>query len=165
MKFRNEAQRYWPKGQRMLAAIQWPANQRQLAPAGALLMTERELVLISEGKQSSAELSPVASSAEESKDAPATPVPLKAVNPTETPPVPGNVYEFADVITFVPRTRLVDFQVSHQEDGVLTLKLRASEGEEKLEITFPPDYEGAVSAGLEQMMLTRNSVNPTPKKR
>lgn len=24
MKFRNEAQRYWPKGQRLLAAIQWP---------------------------------------------------------------------------------------------------------------------------------------------
>jgi len=47
MKFRNEAQRYWPRGQRLLAAIQWPANQRQLAPAGALLMTERELVLLS----------------------------------------------------------------------------------------------------------------------
>src|ERR1700676_2234993 len=46
MKFRNEAQRYWSVGQRMLAAIQWPANQRQLFPAGALLMTERELVLI-----------------------------------------------------------------------------------------------------------------------
>ena len=53
MKFRNEAQRYWPRGHRLLAAVQWPANQRQLAPAGALLMTERELVLISEGKKSS----------------------------------------------------------------------------------------------------------------
>ena len=53
MKFRNEAQRYWPRGHRLLAAVQWPVDQRQLAPAGALLMTERELVLISEGKKSS----------------------------------------------------------------------------------------------------------------
>ncbi len=54
MKVRNEAQRYWPRGQRFLAAIQWPAifsgSQRQLAPAGALLITERELVVISEEK-------------------------------------------------------------------------------------------------------------------
>lgn len=163
MKFRNEAQRYWPRGQRLLAAIQWPANQRQLAPAGALLMTERELVLISEGKKSSAELSPGASSAEESKETPSTPVPPEALNPTETPAVPGNVYEFADIITFVPRVRLADFQVSHQENGVLTLQLKASQGEEKLEITFPSDYENAVLKGMEQMMLSRNSANQTIK--
>src|SRR5580700_11191258 len=66
MKFRNEAQRYWPRGQRLLAAIQWPANQRQLAPAGALLMTERELVLLSEGKMSSE----VASSSDEPEETP-----------------------------------------------------------------------------------------------
>jgi hypothetical protein len=165
MKFRNEAQRYWPRGQRLLAAIQWPANQRQLAPAGALLMTERELVLISEGKKSSAELSPLASSAEEPKETPSTPVPPKAVNPTETPSAPGNVYEFAEIITFVPRIRLADFQVSHQESGVLTLQLRASQGEEKLEITFPSDHENAVLKGMEQMMLSRNSANQTIKKR
>src|SRR5580704_3702704 len=164
MKFRNEAQRYCPKGQRLLAAIQWPANQRQLAPAGALLMTERELVLISEGKKSSAELSPVASK-EEAKEIPSAQVTAKAVNPTETPSVPGNDYEFAEIITFVPRVRLADFQVSHQESGVLTLQLRASQGEEKLEITFPSDHENAVLKGMEQMMLSRNSANPTIKKR
>ena len=52
MKVRNEAQRYWPRGQRFLAAIQWPAvfggPQGELAPAGALLITERELVVIEE---------------------------------------------------------------------------------------------------------------------
>jgi hypothetical protein len=165
MKFRNEAQRYWPRGQRLLAAIQWPANQRQLASAGALLMTERELVLISEGKQSSAELSPVDSSAEEPKETPSTPVPPIAVNPTETPSVPANVYEFAEIITFVPRVRLADFQVSHQESGVLTLHLRALQGGEKLEITFPSDHENAVLKGMEQMMLSRNSANQTIKKR
>ena len=51
MKFRSEAQRYWPSGQRLLSAIQWPAVLfQQLAPAGALLITEREFVLISEGR-------------------------------------------------------------------------------------------------------------------
>ena len=165
MKFRNEAQRYWPRGQRMLTAIQWPANPRQLAPAGALLMTERELVLISEGKKSSAEFSPVASSGEEPQETLATPMPPKAVNPTETPSVPGNVYEFADLITFVPRVRLADFQVSHQENGLLTLQLRTSQGEEKLEITFPSDHEDAVLKGIEQMMASRNSAIPTIKKR
>jgi hypothetical protein len=165
MKFRNEAQRYWPTGQRMLAAIQWPANQRQLAPAGALLMTERELVLISEGKKSSADLSPTDSSAEESKETSSASVPPAAVNPIETTSVPGNVYEFADIITFVPRVRVADFQMSHQENGVLTLQLQALQGGEKLEITFPSDHEDAVSKGMEQMMLSRNATNPTTKKR
>jgi len=55
MKIRNEAQRYWPRGQQSLAAIQWPAvfaiAQERLAPAGALLVTERELVVIAEEKE------------------------------------------------------------------------------------------------------------------
>ena len=164
IKFRNEAHRYAPRGQRMLAAIQWPANLQQLAPAGALLMTERELVLISEGKKSSLELSSAASSAEEPKETPAAPITPKVVNPTETPSVPGNVYEFADIITFVPRLRLADFQVSHQENGVLALRLRASDGEQKLEITFPSDHENAVLKGMEQMMASPTSANSTKKR-
>lgn len=161
MRFQNEAHRYCPRGQGLLAAIQWPANQRQLAPAGALLMTGRELVLISEGKKSSAELSPGTSSAEESKETPSSP---EAVNPAETPSVPGNIYQFAEIITFVPRLRLADFRVSHRESGVLTLQLRASQGEEKLEITFPADHENAVLKGMEQMMLSRNSANQSIRK-
>jgi hypothetical protein len=141
MKIRNEAQRYWPRGQRFLAAIQWPAifsgSQRQLAPAGALLITERELVVISEEKNSSAEPHPAAE-----------------------PKI-----RFGGIITFIPRVRLADFQVSHQESGVLTLQLRASQGEEKLEITFPSDHESAVLKGMEQMMLSRNAANQTIKKR
>ena len=128
-------------------------------------MTGRELVLISEGKKSLTELSSEASSAEEPKETLSTLVPAKAVNPTETPSVPGNVYEFAEIITFVPRVRLVDFQVSHQESGVLTLQLRASQGEEKLEITFPSDHEDTVLRGMEQMVPLRNSANQTTKKR
>jgi hypothetical protein len=53
-KFRNEVLQYLPKGQSLLAAAQWPAirggYRRELAPAGALLVTERELVLIAEEK-------------------------------------------------------------------------------------------------------------------
>ena len=55
-KFRADVQRYRPQGQMLLAAVQWPAVnaafQRELAPAGALLVTDRELVLISEGNAS-----------------------------------------------------------------------------------------------------------------
>ena len=54
LKFRNEVLRYLPKGQRLSAAAQWPAIlggfRRELAPAGALLVTERELVLIADEK-------------------------------------------------------------------------------------------------------------------
>jgi hypothetical protein len=53
-KFRNEVLQYLPKGQSLLAAAQWPAIRggfrRELAPAGALLVTDRELVLIAEEK-------------------------------------------------------------------------------------------------------------------
>jgi hypothetical protein len=138
MKIRNEAQRYWPRRQRFLAAIQWPAifsgSQRQLAPAAALLITERELVVISEEKNSSA----------------------------EPPPAEEPKARFGGIITFIPRVRLADFQVRHQESfDVLALQLQASHGGEKLEISFPSDDEKAVSKAMEQMLLSRGSANQT----
>jgi len=55
-KFRADVQRYRPPGQPILAAVQWPAVNaafhRELSPGGALLVTDRELVLISEGNES-----------------------------------------------------------------------------------------------------------------
>ncbi len=187
IKFRNEARRYWPRGQRLLAAVQWPTIfgdlERQLAPAGALLITERELVLISEGKKSSTEASAEVPSAEESKKRPpdqetqpasespeeVTPAEL----PLETPLVPviekseinpeklsGDVYEFAEVVTFVPRVRLADFHVTRQERfGVLALELHAAHGREKLEIIFPSDDEKIVSNAMDQVSLSRGSAN------
>jgi len=133
MKVRNEAQRYWPKGQRFLAAIQWRAvyggSQEELAPAGALLVTERELVVISEEKEFLTERSPKTPSAEETK----------AI--------------FGGIITFVPRVRLKDFHVSHRESfGVLALQVLAAHGGEKLEVTFPSDHEIAVTKAMEQML-------------
>ena len=132
-KIRNEAQRFSPKGQRLLAAIQWPAildrHKRQLAPHGALLIAKRELVAISEETDSSAE-SPLEA--------------LSAKEPRE---------KFGGIMTFAPRVRLVDFHVSHQEGfDVLALELRAPHGGEKLEIAFPSGDEIAVSKAMEQML-------------
>ncbi len=131
MKIRNEAQRFSPKGQRFLAAIQWPAifggHKRQLAPHGALLITERELVAISEEKEASAE----STSGEELKE------------------------KFGGIITFVPRVRLSDFHVGHQEGfDVLALELHAAHGGEKLEIIFPSNEEAIVRKAMEQLLLS-----------
>jgi hypothetical protein len=138
MKIRNEAQRYWPRGQRFLAAIQWRAivggSQEELVQAGALLVTERELVVISEEKEFAAERPPGTKPAEESK----------AI--------------FGGIITFVPRIRLKDFSVSHRESfGVLALQVGGAHGGEKLEVIFPTEIEKAVSNAMEQMALSRGS--------
>ena len=54
LKFQSEVMHYVPKDQRLRAATQWPAIfggfRRELAPAGALLVTEREVVLIADEK-------------------------------------------------------------------------------------------------------------------
>ena len=139
MKVRNEAQRYWPRGQRFLAAIQWQAvfsgSQEELAPAGALLVTERELVVISEEKEFSTE------------------------RPADARPVEESKAIFGGIITFVPRVRLKDFHVSHQESfGVLALQVHATHGGEELRVLFPPDEEKAVSKAMEQMLVSRGSV-------
>jgi hypothetical protein len=128
MKFRNEAKRYWPQGQRLLAATQWSAIvdgfQRELCPAGALLVTERELVLIAEEKRSARRHS-------------------------------GEFQKFGGIITYFPLVRLLDFHVSHHgRFGVLALRVHAVHGGEKLEIIFPVDHERAVSKALEQVRGT-----------
>ena len=134
MKFRFGAERYWPKGDRLLTAIHWPAIfggfQRELTPAGAMLITERELVLISEEKRSPRQLT-------------------------------GDLYEFGGIITFLPRIRLADFHVSHHERfGVLALQLYAAHGGEKIEIVFPADDENTVSKAMEHVLVTGGD---TPK--
>jgi hypothetical protein len=141
MKIRNEAQRFSPKGQRFLAVIQWPAifggDKRQLAPHGALLITERELVAISEDRDSSSE----SSSAEDLKE------------------------KFGGIITFVPRVRLADFHVSHQESfDVLALELHAAHGGQKLEFIFPSDQEKAVRKAMEQMLFSQGDANQIIRK-
>jgi hypothetical protein len=173
MKFRNEARRYWPKGQRLLAALRWPAicegSQREIAPAGALLVTERELVLISDEKESAAEPAE-STSGKEPKErlsehkAPATEkspetasVPVTKTEDIDPRNLPGDVYEFGEIITFVPRVRLAEFAVSHEDRfGVLTLQVQAGPANEKLEIFFPADHEKAVSKAMELVALPRS---------
>jgi hypothetical protein len=138
MKVRNEAQRYLPKEQRLLAAVHWPSlfdgQQQQLAPAGALLITEREVVVLSGGEKPSRE--PVAETFLEEQ--------LE-----ET---------IGEVVTFVPRVRLKDFQVIHQ-DGIdtLSLQIRAAHGSEKLEIRFSPENGKAISEAMGQMLGSGSS--------
>ena len=136
MKIRNEAQRYWPKGQQFLAAIHWPVifrgSQEQVAPPGALLATERELVVILEEREFLTERPPETPSADESK----------AI--------------FGGIITFVPRVRLKDFHVSHQEgSGVLALQVHAAHGGQELKVIFPSDDEIAVSKAMDRMLVSR----------
>lgn len=129
MKIRNEAERFSPKGQRLLGAVQWPAvfgaQKNQLAPHGALLIAERELVAISEEKEPSPE-------AFASK---------------------GPMEEFGGIFTFVPRVRITDFHVSHQEGiDVLALELQAAHGGQRLEFMFASEEEMAVRKAMEQML-------------
>lgn len=54
LKFRNAITHYLPEPQRLRAAVHWPAVRsgfgRELTPAGGLLLTDREVVLISDEK-------------------------------------------------------------------------------------------------------------------
>ena len=127
MKFRTETERYRPKGQRLCAAMHWPAVfdgfHRELAPAGALLVTERELVVISEEKQSPRQHT-------------------------------GEIHGFGRIITYFPLARLADFHVSrHERFGALALQVHAAHGREKMEIIFPYDKEKAISKAMEQAVF------------
>jgi hypothetical protein len=129
MKFRLEAERYRPKGRRLLAATQWPAVtggfDRELSPAGALLVTERELVLISEQKTS----------------------PRQHV---------GDLHRFGGIITYFPLLRLSDFHVSHHgRFGVLALQVHAVHGGETLEVVFPAYREKSVVKALQRALADK----------
>lgn len=126
-KLRADVERYRPKGQPLLAAIQWASVvgrfQQELSPAGALLVTTRELILISEEKT----------------------FPLQPS---------ANPYKSGRIVTYFPLTRLADFHIGHQERfGVLALQVYAMRGEEKLEFVFPSDCEQAVSKAMENVLI------------
>jgi hypothetical protein len=154
LKFRNEVQRYWGRSGRLLVARHWPAvvdeSQQQLAPAGALAITERDLVLISDQRE------PEPTEEVVSGEAPSETsfVPDLEKTGVELSNLPADVYEFGENITVVPRVRLADFQVSHQEHfGVLALQVRSAHGGGKLEVLFPSGDEKAVSQVMEQALL------------
>ena len=123
--FRNEALRYRPKNQRLLAATQWPSVmsgfERELFPAGALLVTERELMLISEEK----------------------------ISPRQHA---GDLHRFGGIITYLPIAQLRDFQLTqHARFDVLALQVHSIHGGDKLEIVFPADQEKALSEAMAEV--------------
>jgi hypothetical protein len=118
LKFRLEAERYRPKGQRLITATRWTNLDNEfdyaLCPSGALLVTEREIVSISEQK----------------------------AFPRQHP---GDLHKFGGIITYFPLIHLSDFHISHHGHfDVLALLIRAPHGSERLEIPFPADREKAV---------------------
>jgi hypothetical protein len=123
--FRNEALRYRPKNQRLLTATQWPSVmsgfQRELFPAGALLVTERELVLISEEK----------------------------ISPRQHPGDLhrfGGIITYLPIA----QLKDFQF-TQHERFDVLALQVHSIHGEEKLEIVFPADHEKALSEAMAQV--------------
>ena len=125
-KFRAEAQRYRPEGLPLLAAIQWPAifggYERKLCPAAALLITSRELVLISEEATS----------------------PRRLGGDDYTF---GAIVTYFPVVRL--EDFHVGYE---ERFGVLELRFHARHGGEKIEIIFPADRERAVSKAMEQVL-------------
>jgi hypothetical protein len=134
MRILNAVQRFLPKGKRFLSALHWPAipasADRESVPAGALLVTERKVVLVSEETGSLIE-------------------PLH-----EGSAVAEGAEQLHGTTTFIPRVRLADFHVSHEDHlGVLALQVRATHGGEVVEVTFPSDQERAVLKAMDVLGL------------
>ena len=123
LKFRLEAERYRPKGQHLTTATRWACFTGELddtlCPSGALLITERELVFISEQKafprQHAGDLHKF-----------------------------GGIITYFPLI----RLSDFHIN-HHGHFGVLTLLVRAAHGSEKLEIVFPSDREKAVQKTMQ----------------
>jgi hypothetical protein len=129
--FRADVNRYRPKGQPLLDAIRWPAVlagfQREFCPPGALLVTKRELVLISAEKAS----------------------PLHFIGLLDKS---GRVITYFPIVRIADF-----HVGHHGRFGVLALQVHASHGGEKLEIIFPSDSEQTVSKVMERALLSANS--------
>jgi hypothetical protein len=123
-KFRNIAAEYLPRGGRLSSAVYWETIyggfDREIAPAGALICTERELVVVAEEK------APMWQSREESQD------------------------KYGEIITYFPLRCLADYRIieQHQFD-ILSLEVHARHGGEQLKLIFPPEQRESVKALME----------------
>ncbi|MGA7128230.1 MAG: hypothetical protein WBZ19_18100 [Chthoniobacterales bacterium] len=119
MKFRLEAERYRPNDQSLITATRWNAVtggfERDLSPAGALLVTSRSLISILEQKTAQRQ------------------------HPGDLHKFGGIITYFP-----IARLSDYHIS-HHGRFGVLALQVRAAHGAEKLEILFPSDREKAVS--------------------
>jgi hypothetical protein len=118
LKFRLEAERYRPKRQRLITATRWTSPNGEfshaLCPSGALLITEREVVSISEQKA------------------------FPRRHPGDLHEFGGIITYFP--LIHVSDFHISH----HGHFDVLALLIRAPHGSEKLEIPFPADREKAV---------------------
>ena len=129
LKFRLEAERYRPKGQTLTTATRWTnlngGFDHALCPSGALLVTERELVSISEQKafprQHSGDLHKF-----------------------------GGIITYFPLIRLSDF-----HISHHGQFDVLSLLIHAPHGSEKLEIAFPSDREKAVFKTMELALQNR----------
>ena len=123
LKLRLEAERYCPKGQCLTTATRWTslngALDHAICPSGALLITERELVFISEQKA----------------------FPRQHVGDLHK--FGGIITYFPHI-----RLSDFHIS-HHGRFGVLTLLIDAPHGSEKLEIAFPSDREKAVQRTMQ----------------
>jgi hypothetical protein len=127
LKFRLEAERYRPKGQCLTTATRWTCLKGELddtlCPSGALLITERELVFISEQKA----------------------FPRQHVGDLHKF---GGIITYFPLI----RLSDFHIN-HHGHFGVLALLVHAAHGSEKLEIVFPSDREKAVQKTMQFALL------------
>jgi hypothetical protein len=131
LKFRNIAAEYLPRGGRLSSGVCWETIYggfgREIAPAGALICTERELVLVAEEK------APVWQSREERHD------------------------KYGEIITYFPLRCLADYRIIEQDQfDILALEVHARHGGEQLKVIFPPEQREGIKALMEKCLDDKN---------
>jgi len=134
LKFRNIAEEYLPRGRRLVSGVHWETVyggfDREIAPAGALICTEQELVLVAEEK------APVWRSREERHD------------------------KYGEIITYFPLRSLANYRIieQHQFD-ILSLEAHARHGGEQLKIIIAPEQREGVQALMETCLKGKNKAS------
>jgi hypothetical protein len=134
LKFRNIAAEYLPRGGRLSSGVYWETLYggfgREIAPAGALICTERELVLVAEEK------TPVWQSREERHD------------------------KYGEIITYFPLRCLSDYRLIEQDQvDILSLEVHARHGGEQLKVIFPSEQREGIKALMETCLNDKNKAS------
>jgi hypothetical protein len=135
LKFQNAIVKHLPIGQQVLGFVHWPTIlgrrlkifRRELAPAGALVLTNRQLLFISEEKAWSRRLSDV-----------------------------GYKYGYIVTYCPLARVEFVEL-IEHDSLDAVGAKVRTHELGEKLEIKFPCERKAAISAFVKLVSLPQLS--------
>jgi hypothetical protein len=134
LKIRNIAVEYLPRGRQLSSAVYWETIyggfDREIAPAGALICTERELILVAE------ENAPMWQSREESHD------------------------KYGEIITYFPLRCLADYRIIEQHPfDILSLEVHARHGGEQLKVIFPPEQREGIKALMETCLDDKNKAS------